>query len=157
MKDKLVEEWTNALRSGKYEKGRGNLKSENEETGNATYCCLGVLCDITNAIDFEDSKVVINEELYEHMSQQIYDVNSSAIHYAGERDYYFEDEELPPSAASWFGLKESAQRDLINMNDAKIEVGAEMHDDAIHVLYEDTYTFNNIAEKIEELYIKGEL
>jgi hypothetical protein len=32
--------WVEALRSGKYKKGRGALKNRGR------YCCLGVLCDI---------------------------------------------------------------------------------------------------------------
>lgn len=34
--------WVEALRSGKYTQGRGSLRSRDDE-----FCCLGVLCDIT--------------------------------------------------------------------------------------------------------------
>lgn len=33
--------WVAALRSGKYDQGKGRLRSEN-----GGYCCLGVLCDL---------------------------------------------------------------------------------------------------------------
>jgi hypothetical protein len=35
--------WVSALRSGKYQQGKGVLRSSDN-----TYCCLGVLCDILN-------------------------------------------------------------------------------------------------------------
>jgi len=37
--------WIEALRSGKYEQGRGYLKKDN------CYCCLGVICEINNKLD----------------------------------------------------------------------------------------------------------
>lgn len=40
MKAELKQAWVAALRSGKYEQGRHQLR-----TGNR-YCCLGVLCDV---------------------------------------------------------------------------------------------------------------
>lgn len=46
MKKALAMEWVKALRSGKYKKGTGHLKNKNEVTGEKTFCCLGVLCDI---------------------------------------------------------------------------------------------------------------
>ena len=36
-----IKQWVEALRSGKYKQGRGQLRFKNE------YCCLGVLCDIS--------------------------------------------------------------------------------------------------------------
>lgn len=45
MKDKeLKRKWIEALRSGKYQQGRGSLR--NPETN--CFCCLGVLCDIVD-------------------------------------------------------------------------------------------------------------
>ncbi len=40
MNPKVKEMWVNALLSGDYEQGTGNLKSSNG------FCCLGVLCDL---------------------------------------------------------------------------------------------------------------
>lgn len=42
MNREIKAQWLSALRSGKYKKTKNRLKSE---TG---FCCLGVLCDITN-------------------------------------------------------------------------------------------------------------
>lgn len=41
MKPEIKERWVTALRSGKYQQGRGTLKNEHEH-----FCCLGVLCDL---------------------------------------------------------------------------------------------------------------
>jgi hypothetical protein len=37
------QEWINALRSGRYEQGSGSLRVGD------TFCCLGVLCDLTSS------------------------------------------------------------------------------------------------------------
>ncbi len=37
--------WLKALRSGKFEQGRGDLEKKNLE-GESTYCCLGIACRI---------------------------------------------------------------------------------------------------------------
>jgi len=42
IKRKLKEDWVKALRSGKYEQGTKFLRRDNDK-----FCCLGVLCDIT--------------------------------------------------------------------------------------------------------------
>lgn len=42
MRKELKEKWLEALRSGKYKQGRGELRSVNDE-----FCCLGVLCDVS--------------------------------------------------------------------------------------------------------------
>ena len=41
MNTEIKTKWLEALRSGKYQQGRGILRSVNNE-----YCCLGVLCDL---------------------------------------------------------------------------------------------------------------
>lgn len=40
MHEKIKREWIEALRSGKYEQGKGSLRDGDK------FCCLGVLCDI---------------------------------------------------------------------------------------------------------------
>ena len=40
MKPEIKKQWVQALRSGEYKQGRGQLKQ------GATFCCLGVLCDL---------------------------------------------------------------------------------------------------------------
>lgn len=37
----IKKKWLNALKSGKYKQGTGQLRN------NSSYCCLGVLCEVT--------------------------------------------------------------------------------------------------------------
>lgn len=48
MNKEIAMRWVKALRSGKYKKTKGYLRTVSK-TGRARYCCLGVLCDITSA------------------------------------------------------------------------------------------------------------
>jgi hypothetical protein len=43
MKKEVADKWVEALRSGKYKQGNGVLKDDNNK-----FCCLGVLCDISD-------------------------------------------------------------------------------------------------------------
>lgn len=55
MNKKTKAKWVKALRSGKYQQGRGALKRtllENNTT--YEYCCLGVACDINIATPYSD-------------------------------------------------------------------------------------------------------
>lgn len=47
MKKEWADKWVEALRSGEYEQDRENLRSM------LGYCCLGVLCDISKAGQWE--------------------------------------------------------------------------------------------------------
>lgn len=38
--------WLEALRSGRYEQGRSQLRNDRETDGVVRFCCLGVLCDL---------------------------------------------------------------------------------------------------------------
>jgi len=44
----FIKEWVKALRSGEYKQGQSYLRSRDGK-----FCCLGVLCDLTNRIDWE--------------------------------------------------------------------------------------------------------
>lgn len=49
MKPEIKEKWLIALRSGEYKQTRHALRivsSDAEESGDYSYCCLGVLCDL---------------------------------------------------------------------------------------------------------------
>lgn len=43
IKTEVKEAWTQALRSGKYDQGKHALRTKDNK-----FCCLGVLCDISN-------------------------------------------------------------------------------------------------------------
>lgn len=40
--------WLKALRSRKYKQTTGTLRSFDEDTNKAAFCCLGVLCDVVD-------------------------------------------------------------------------------------------------------------
>ena len=48
MNPEMKELWVKALRSRKFKKGQGRLK-----TRDGHYCCLGVLCHVTGETDYE--------------------------------------------------------------------------------------------------------
>lgn len=62
MKKAVAKVWVEALRSGKYEQGKGALKQDNK------YCCLGVLCELSGLSEFEegsyDEDKYFNEQGY---------------------------------------------------------------------------------------------
>lgn len=64
MKPKIKQLWIDALRSGKYKQGSGQLRDGDE------YCCLGVLCEVyrnrTKHGKWEDGRFVVGkfDELY---------------------------------------------------------------------------------------------
>lgn len=45
----MVEAWANALRSGRYKQGRGQLAGQPLDDGEMQYCCLGVACEVAIA------------------------------------------------------------------------------------------------------------
>ena len=47
MKTRLVNKWVDALRSGEYKQGKGQLKTS-EEDGATKHCCLGVAKEVFN-------------------------------------------------------------------------------------------------------------
>ena len=53
MDEELKANWLRALRSGKYKQGMGYLRSTTSEDEPDSFCCLGVLCDISNEGDWE--------------------------------------------------------------------------------------------------------
>jgi hypothetical protein len=56
---RLVRAWIDALRSGKYEQGRGSLRTNDD-----TYCCLGVACDVYDPSRWDRNTYPYNEWSY---------------------------------------------------------------------------------------------
>lgn len=82
MDRQIAMKWVEALRSGEYKQGKGNLKQD----GN--FCCLGVLCDISKQGEWESVKV--NGSL-----------NLIRGYYDGFTSY------LPTSVEKWAGISSS--------------------------------------------------
>jgi hypothetical protein len=76
MNPKVKQLWIDALRSGKYKKGRKRLES------NGKFCCLGVLCFLAS-----ERGVIKRREL-----------KDGSIQYGKNRDY------LPSRVMRWAGL-----------------------------------------------------
>jgi hypothetical protein len=47
----LIKKWIEALRSGQYKQGNGLLRSEENQ-----FCCLGVLCDVYDPANWNQTK-----------------------------------------------------------------------------------------------------
>ena len=98
MDKKIKERWVAALRSGEYKQGKGQLVTP-DDSGELTYCCLGVLCDlaIKDGVDIDLS----------------YDSNSFVF----EDVYGFNEEEdasLPPAVVAWAGVDDADPQVLID-------------------------------------------
>ena len=62
MKKSIAMKWARALESGRYKQNQGALRTKNFE-GKPSYCCLGVLCNITKTTKWEH-KNGCNGQLY---------------------------------------------------------------------------------------------
>lgn len=127
MKKEIAELWVKALRSGEYEQARGKLRVT-RDSGDAFYCCLGVLCDLYR----------VQTGLGEW---------SVAESLAGNRHVYFSDTSIPgwyctsasdlvTSVVNWAGCKshtgefrdEAGRRYLIELNDIEKKTFLEIAD-----------------------------
>lgn len=111
--------WVEALRSGEYKQGKGQLAIRKEDT----FCCLGVACEIAAK-------------------------NGAELEIRNDGDFrYYDDHEtdLPPSVFAWLGLgpdedtldvrtKASEYTDVITLND-QLEWSFEDIADAIEESY----------------------
>lgn len=84
----LVEDWIEALRSGEYDQGWGRLK---KGCNHYSYCCLGVLCEISGGVEF----------------------NSGIACYKDKRGEFA----LPPELRREVGMSRDYQEKLANYND----------------------------------------
>ena len=83
MKREVMEQWVQALRSGKWKKGESRLESWDGE-----YCCLGVLCWLAQA----DGVAV------ERTVERIVNLDADTIYYGGSCVH------LPWSVMCWAGM-----------------------------------------------------
>jgi hypothetical protein len=93
MKKEVAEKWVKALRSGDYKQGRGSLK------GRGRYCCLGVLCDLS------EQGVFVRGEYRKSKESLLYS-----------------DKEAPGFVRTWAAMKRSANELLIRKNDGSDKI-----------------------------------
>ena len=121
MKKEIAQQWVAALRSGKYQQGTGALKIGDK------YCCLGVLCDISDQATWEvDTEYPLpdrNDKIYE---------------------YFGVEDVLPDDVMRWAGMQSNSGV-IPGLSEAPF-------DKTKLVFYNDDleYTFNQIADIIEE-------
>ncbi len=89
------DKWVVALKSGLYKQGESFLKRDGR------YCCLGVLCEVTNPPGWDPA------------GGEIKYVESSD----GENEEYADDQELPFVTLDHFELSTDQAGDLMDMND----------------------------------------
>ena len=94
MKASLKRKWVKALRSGKYKKGKYQLRRQTEKGD--VYCCLGVLCAI-EGVKWKKEKAL------------------ATVNYGVSGDVG----SLTPSRQKQFGIDDDAQSKLIVMNYGK--------------------------------------
>lgn len=91
MKKEIADKWVAALRSGDYKQGEGTLRFTNDGTKETSFCCLGVLCDISGLGKFEEQFTG-----YSHYAVTLPD---GAV--------YSSSGDLPKPVIKWAGMKSS--------------------------------------------------
>jgi len=103
--------WLKALRSGKYGQAQEQLYG-----GDNTYCCLGVLCEVTPQIVSRENlgqrQYNLKLELSERQSQE-----GSDLYLDDPWEDLYVDGDLNPEMMTFFGISAAAQKRLIHMND----------------------------------------
>lgn len=126
MKKKIKKQWVEALRSGKYAQGKGQLKFVDEEE--TLYCCLGVLSELAiesgkiEGLRFDSSGFLTDE----------WDVNNGVV---------------IPSVEKWAGLEEANPGITIDGTYVSL---AEINDGLAPPFRGEPQDFNSIADIIEK-------
>lgn len=110
MNEDLKEEWIKRLTSGDYEQGQDQLRTmfeddQGQETGEAKYCCLGVLCD------------VLKDKGLGEWNRRGFTPDNTVFKVEYESDGYDLEGDLNRPVLAYVGLHDSDQQTLINMND----------------------------------------
>src|SRR4051812_25076359 len=103
MNPEMKTKWLEALRSGKYKQASSRLRRKNEFGG--SYCCLGVLCDISGAGTWDESKTDLTA--YVLLSQPAYYSSS----------YTRSITDLPRILRDQLGISADSEIKLIHLND----------------------------------------
>lgn len=122
--EQLIIDWIAALRSGKYKKETGHLRK------NKGYCCLGVLCDLQNKGEWIPIEPKFGNLCWNYVITDQYS-GAKTVLIAGltSKDH---------KALNTYGISAS---ELVVMNDDRVPCDNKQ-----------TYTFNEIADTIEEMF-----
>lgn len=127
----VAKQWVETLRSGKYKQGHLGLETIDSKTGEHSFCCLGVLCDLAvkaGVITRADGPRTITSE------------GNLAVHF-GRKDR--STAALPPAVQEWAGLATPAGR---FDHGAKFDVRGSY---SLMALNDTGMSFNDIANVIE--------
>lgn len=116
--------WVNALRSGDFEQGQGNLRKDGK------FCCLGVLCELA-----------VNEGIIPPGQQNTAPGFGDGYVYGGDMNY------LNPGVIQWAGL--DYKNPTVEVPDSEIATGVEGKV-GLAVVNDAGKDFNFIANLIEE-------
>jgi hypothetical protein len=123
MKKEVMEKWVAALRSGKYEQGKGFLNKQGK------FCCLGVLCDIAEKEGVCQSRP---SEAYEEVLKYGPEAQDSTV--------------TPKAVQAWAGF---SQR--FNTGNPEVTVASE-YTELLAELNDTGMKFDQIANLIEKQY-----
>lgn len=147
MNTEVKELWVNALRSGDYVQGRGQLAVVldavgDDKTPNRKHCCLGVLCDIAASRGIVTTRYVTPEV-------------DSPVDAVTIIKYNDEAGSLPPAVIQWAGITGTTFNDdpLVCTDGHKDQDNCDddCHRKTLTILNdEDRATFTTIARYIED-------
>lgn len=81
--------WLEALRSGRYQQGRGRLRTV-DMVGENRYCCLGVLCDLYDKVHGEDGWVRVGDTIAVKHGARTSTPSAGVLAWAGLHDRHGE-------------------------------------------------------------------
>lgn len=99
MKKKLKKKWVKALRSGDFKQTSQRLSRKNE-LGDMSFCCLGVLCEVSSSVKYDD----LSDGRYYYKKGDQYNTSEVA---------------LSSSMLVAWGIASKEERALIQMNDTE--------------------------------------
>jgi hypothetical protein len=163
MKKKIMEKWVKALRSGEYKQCQETLCSVDYNTGEKSYCCLGVLTDLYLKERKRQKKgrgiKGFREFTKQDVAQYECSFNAWEVKKAGKLP---EDGSLPDEVAKWAGwtdltsswMGRTYKTGTFQTPSGKVISLAELNDGAD--LFEDIpqkgKSFKQIADVIEKNY-----
>ena len=143
MYERVMQKWVKALRSGKYNQGRGAL-CQVEKDGTKNFCCLGVLCDLYNKERRLKKKKTMKVEKCDPSSLGITSSKSEYL-YA----YNSQESHLPNEVVKWAGITYgNCCGEFSNLGSESLMT----LNDGCEILKVRKHNFEKIADIIEENY-----
>lgn len=133
MNEEVKRQWVDALRSKRYEQGTRVLRSKSN-----TFCCLGVLCDISGIGEWEEDRSSAPWE-------------QGRYRYNAEQGFFQEVNILPKAVAEWAGVDQWASLGKSLRPKGRLNAMYDTIESLTHA-NDDGWTFDEIADLIEETF-----